>query len=100
MVSENEMSDTWSHIPPPLSFTYVKEMYQTYSFTYEYKSWLKSQLILVHTHLPQEEQLQCDYDASEPSGVGMSNCGYKDSSLTRVRAHSHTDKAANMAPLW
>lgn len=60
---------------------------------------LKSQLITIHTHLLQEEQSQCDYDVSEPSGVRMSNCGCKDSSLTRMTAHSHKGKGASMAPL-
>jgi len=63
------------------------------------KKRLKCQLIIVHTHLPQEEQSQCDYDVSEPFGVGMSNCGYKDSSLTTMTAHSHMGKGASMAPL-
>lgn len=53
----------------------------------------------IHDLLPQEEQSQCDCDVSEPSGVGMSNCGYKDSSLTRMTAHSHMGKGASMAPL-
>jgi len=64
------------------------------------KKRLKSQLITAHTHLPQEEQSQCDCDVSEPSGVGMSNYGYKDSSLTRMTEHSHMDKGASRAPLW
>jgi len=57
-------------------------------------------LTITETHLLQEEQSLCGYVAWEPSGEGMSNCGYRDSNQTRVKAHSHMGRAVDMAPLW